>query len=226
MIALKNLAGAGGGTGATDAPQMLVNTAKAVTSIMDTFREEGQKIAAQALQDNNDFNIRKNFLDNAVGAISDLLQGQYNIMVLTDQEHDVEWGGPLKGRLLPMQLLDVQISGGKTVNFQVIVFDSGKYLRKGKWEEDSIKWFPDSAKMWKDVNMHLEFSPQPKKPTDGVPTLDDLQKNAATKQAAPPPTVSTQPANPIVASAGAVAGQALGPALGSIAGQALGLAKA
>ena len=184
-IALKNIAGdAVGGTGSPDAPQMLTEAADAVNTIMNVAREQAAKIKEQQRQDDNEFNIRKNFLENAIAAINDLLQGQYNIMVLTDQEHDIEWGGPLKGRLLPMDLLEVDIGNGKTVNFQVIVFDSGKYLRKGKWEEDSISWYPDSAKMWKDVNMHLEFSDQPKKPTDGVPNKEDLQKQAADKKTA------------------------------------------
>ena len=176
-IVLKTLAGA------IDAPQMLVDAAQAVTSIMDTVREEARKIAEQNRQDDNDFNIRKNFLENAVAAINNLLQGQYNIMLLTDQEKDIEWGGPLKGRLLPMDLVEVEVGGGRKVNFQVMVFDEGKYLRKGKWEEDSISWYPDSAKMWKDVNMHIEFSPQPKKSTDGVPTRDELKKKDEEKLA-------------------------------------------
>ena len=183
-VVLKNIAGAAGGSGSSDAPQMVVEAAQAVSTIMDIFREQARKIAEENRQDDNDFNIRKNFLENAVAAINDLLQGQFNIMVLTDQEHDIEWGGPLKGRLLPMDLVEVEISNGRKVNFQVMVFDEGKYLRKGKWEEDSISWYPDSAKMWKDVNMHIEFSAQPKKPTDGVPTRDELTKKEADKKTA------------------------------------------
>ena len=56
-------------------------------------------------------------------------------MICTDQQRDDFQN--LKGQILSMDLLDVEVSQGKIVNFEVYVFETGNYLRHGKYEQDS-----------------------------------------------------------------------------------------
>lgn len=117
------------------ATQAVVGVADAAAHIMDVARDEAAKCKEAAKNDDNEFNIRKNFLDNAVNSIKTATCGQYNIVICTDQQRDDFQN--LKGQILPMDLLDVELSKGKTVNFQVYVFDTGNYLRHGKYEQDA-----------------------------------------------------------------------------------------
>jgi len=118
--------------------------ADAASHIMDLFREEAKKNKEDARVSDNEFNIRKNFLVNAVNAIKEATMSQYNIVICTDQEHDDFQA--LTGQILPMDLLNVEISAGKFVNFQVYVFETGRYLRRGRWELDSWGWWGESKK--------------------------------------------------------------------------------
>lgn len=138
---------------------------------MDVARDEAAKTKEAARTDNNEFNIAKNFLDNAVNSIKEATCGQYNIVIATDQDKDDFQN--LKGQVLPMDLLDVEVSAGKTVNFQVYVFDTGNYLRHGKYEQDKW-WFYGESKKWYDpAAMHVDFKNAQKK-------LDPSQIKAAT----------------------------------------------
>lgn len=98
---------------------------------MDVARDEAAKCKAAADAGNNEFNVRKNFLVNAVNAIMEATYSQYNIVICTDQGHDDFQN--LKGQIHPMDLLNVEIGQGKVINFEVYVFDTGNYLRHGKW---------------------------------------------------------------------------------------------
>ena len=102
--------------------------ADAAAHIMDTVRVEFAKAMEVSRNDNNEFNIRKNFLDNAVSAVRKATLSQYNIVICTDQEHDDFQN--LQGQILPMDLVDVEVSQEKVVIFQVYVFDTGRYLRQ------------------------------------------------------------------------------------------------
>lgn len=123
--------------------------------IMDIVRDQNAKSKEASITDNNEFNIRKNFLDNTVDAIKTATGGQYNIVICTDQHKDDFQN--LKGRILPMELLEVEVSHGKFVNFEVDVFETGNYLRHGRWERDSW-WYFGQSKTWYDpFAMHVDF---------------------------------------------------------------------
>jgi hypothetical protein len=175
------VAGAGGSPADT-----VVDIAEAGAKISDIVRQEATKAAEQERTDDNEFNIRKQFLDNAVEAIKQATYSQYNIVICTDQEHDDFQD--LTGQVLPMDLIEVTVAQNKTVNFQVYVFETGKYLRRGKWERDFWWWFGEN-KTFYDVAMHVHFeNAQPKKSQDEIQTLIDAKaaqdKTAADAQAA------------------------------------------
>ncbi|KAL8784864.1 MAG: hypothetical protein Q9195_008857 [Heterodermia aff. obscurata] len=151
--------------------------ADAATHIMDTVRVESAKAAEASRNNDNEFNIRKNFLDNAVSAIHDATYGQFNIVICTDQAHDDFQA--LTGQILPMNLIDVEVAQGKIVNFQVYVFDTGRYLRHGKWERDHWWWW-GASKTWHDpAAMHVHFeTAQPKLDADGIKKKLDEEAKA------------------------------------------------
>ena len=166
------LSKAGGG----DPVQQVVEMAGAAEQIMQTVREESARAKEAARNDNNEFNIAKNFLDNAVNSIHDATYGQFNIVICTDQAHDDFQD--LTGQILPMDLIDVEVAQGKVVNFQVYVFDTGKYLRHGKWERDHWWWW-GASKTWTDpAAMHVHFEKaQPKLDADAIKKkIDDEAK--------------------------------------------------
>jgi hypothetical protein len=143
---------AGGGIG--DAAHQVVDVAQAAGQIMDIVRDETAKANEAARTADNEFNIRKNFLDNTVNAIKEATLGQYSIVICTDQSDDDFQ--ELAGQVLPMDLVDVEVGDGKTVNFQVYVFDTGKYLRHGRWERDAW-WYYGQSEVSYDVAMHVHF---------------------------------------------------------------------
>ena len=121
---------------------------------MDVFRDEAKKVKEAAHVSGNEFNNRKNFVDNAVNAIKEATMSQNSIVIYTDQEHDDFQA--LTGQILPMDLLNVEISAGKFVHFQVYVFETGRYLRRGRWERDAWSWWGESEK-FTDIFMHVHF---------------------------------------------------------------------
>lgn len=143
---------------------------------MDIFREQAAKAKEAARTADNEFNIRKNFLDNSVNAIKEATLSQFNIVICTDQERDDFQD--LTGQILPMDLIDVEVAQNKTVNFQVYVFETGKYLRHGKYERDHWWWWGENKKFFDPAAMHVHFEvAQPKKNPDEIKKLQD--KNAA-----------------------------------------------
>jgi hypothetical protein len=132
----------------------VVDVAQAAGQIMDIVRDETAKANEAARTADNEFNIRKNFLDNTVNAIKEATLGQYSIVICTDQSDDDFQ--ELAGQVLPMDLVDVEVGDGKTVNFQVYVFDTGKYLRHGRWERDAW-WYYGQSEVSYDVAMHVHF---------------------------------------------------------------------
>ena len=151
--------------------------ADAAAHILDTVRVESAKAKEAARNDNNEFNIAKNFLDNAVNSIHDATYGQFNIVICTDQAHDDFQD--LTGQILPMELIDVEVAQGKIVNFQVYVFDTGKYLRHGKWERDHWWWW-GASKTWHDpAAMHVHFEQaQPKLDAEAIKKKIDEEAKA------------------------------------------------
>lgn len=162
---------AGGGIG--DAAHQVVDVAQAAGQIMDIVRDETAKANEAARTADNEFNIRKNFLDNTVNAIKEATLGQYNVVICTDQADDDFQ--ELAGEVLPMDLVDVEVGDGKTVNFQVYVFDTGKYLRHGKWERDAW-WYYGQSNVFYDVAMHVHFEhAQPKLNPEQAQQQQDAQ---------------------------------------------------
>jgi hypothetical protein len=138
----------------------VVGVAQAAGQIMDIVRDETAKANEAARTADNEFNIRKNFLDNTVNAIKEATLGHYSIVICTDQSDDDFQ--ELAGQVIPMDLVDVEVGDGKTVNFQVYVFDTGKYLRHGRWERDAW-WYYGQSEVSYDVAMHVHFDhAQPK----------------------------------------------------------------
>ena len=129
--------------------------ADAITHIEETARAEAANLREAARQADNEFNIRKQFLENSVEAIRQATLSQYNIVIRTDQQHDDFQD--LVGEILPMQLIEVEVAKDKTINFQISVFQTGKYLRHGRWENDSW-WYWGYTKKWTDpAAMHVHF---------------------------------------------------------------------
>ena len=86
-------------------------------------------------------------------------RGHYNIVVCTDQRKDDFQN--LKGRVLSVELLELEISPGKVVNFEVYAFETGNYLRHGRWERDSW-WYAGESKIWHDpFATHVDFDSYP-----------------------------------------------------------------
>jgi hypothetical protein len=126
--------------------------------------------------DDNEFNIRNQFLQNAVAAIKTATCGQFNIVICTNQERDDFQN--LKGQILPMNLLNLEIAPNKFVDFQIYVFDTGNYLRHGKYETNYWQYFGESKKWYDPAAMHVDFDKAQTK-------LDPTQvaaANAASKQ--------------------------------------------
>ena len=148
---------------------------------MDVARSEAAKAKEAGRIDNNEFNIAKNFLVNAVSAIQDATCSQYNIVICTDQDKDDFQN--LKGQVLPMDLLDVEVSQGKIVNFEVYVFDTGNYLRHGKYEQNSW-WYWGQTKKWYDpAAMHVDFNKAQTKLDPTQVQKQQAQNTAQTKTA-------------------------------------------
>ena len=149
--------------------------ADAITHIEDVARAEADKLKEAARQADNEFNIRKQFLENSVEAIRQATLSQYNIVIRTDQQHDDFQN--LVGEILPMQLIEVEVAKDKMVNFQVSVFDTGKYLRHGRWENDAW-WYWGYTKKWTDpAAMHVHFETAQKK-LDPQQVKDAMDKKA------------------------------------------------
>ena len=87
-----------------------------------------------------------------------------------------------------MDLLQFTASSGKDYSFQAMVFDTGQYIRHGKWEPDHWTFFGDS-KSFKETftgTWHAEFNnARPKKNPDEVKKLQDenAKKDADAKAA-------------------------------------------
>jgi hypothetical protein len=187
----RTAASAGGGSGVGDIGGMVVGFAEAGAKISDIARQEAQKLKEQARNDNNEFNIRKQFLDNSISSIRTATFDQYNIVICTDQEHDDFQ--ELKGQILPMDLIDVEVRKDVFVNFQVYIFDTGKYLRHGKWERDHWSWWGENKKWTDPAAMHVHFeNAQPKKNADEIKALMD--KQAADQKAAADADAATKKA--------------------------------
>ena len=164
------------------ATQAVVGIADAAAHIMDVARDEAAKCKEVARNDDNEFNIRKNFLENAVNSIKTATCGQYNIVIATDQQKDDFQN--LKGQILPMDLLDVEVSKGKIVNFEVYVFETGNYLRHGKYEQDHWWYFGESKKWFDPAAMHVDFNNAQKKLDPAAIKKQQGDQTAAQKTAA------------------------------------------
>lgn len=140
------------------------------------MREEAARNKDAMRQEDNEFNIRKSFLDDAVNALQVATCGQFNIVICTNQEHDDFQD--LEGRILPSKLLDLEIAPNKTVNFEAYVIDTGKYLRHGKYERDHWWYWGETKKFYDPAAMHVHFDKaRPKLNPDDVKKQQD--KNAA-----------------------------------------------
>lgn len=171
--------------------------AEAGKHLSDIARQMAEDLKEQARNNDNEFNIRKQFLDNSVNAIKEATYGQYNILICTDQAHDDFQN--LEGQILPMDLIDVEVRKDTFVNFQVYVFETGKYLRRGKWERDYI-WYFGNNKKWTDIFMHIHFEvAQQKKDPNEIKALED--KQAADQKAAEEAAAATKKAEEDAAAA-------------------------
>ena len=184
---------------------------------MDVARDEAAKCKEAARTDNNEFNIRKNFLVNAVNSIMEATCSQYNIVICTDQDHDDFQN--LKGQILPMDLLNVEVATGKVVNFEVYVFDTGNYLRHGKWEQDSW-WYWGQSKVWHDpAAMHVDFNNAQKK-LDATAIKKQQDDDAAKTKTAAAATAASQSTQAATAKVQAPANAADAPSQAADAAQA------
>jgi pullulanase/glycogen debranching enzyme len=90
-----------------------------------------------------------------------------------------------------MELLGVEVGKGKVINFEVYVFDTGDYLRHGKWEQDSW-WYWGQSKVWKDpAAMHVDFN-NPQKKLDATAIKKQQDDDTAKKATAAAATAASQ----------------------------------
>jgi hypothetical protein len=63
-----------------------------------------------------------------------------------------------------MNLLNLEVAPGKTNNYQVYVFDTGNYLRHGKYETNAWQYWGESKKWYDPAAMrkNLRSPPAPK----------------------------------------------------------------
>jgi hypothetical protein len=146
--------------------------ADAAAHIQEVTRQIAAKNKEDMKDENNEFNIRNQFLSNAVNAIREATFAQFNIVICTDQEHDDFQD--LQGQILPMDLLNLEISAGKFVNFQVYVFDTGKYLRHGKYEGNYWQFWGNTKKFYDPAAMHVHFdNAQTKRDANAIKAQQD-----------------------------------------------------
>ena len=127
---------------------------------MDVARDKAAKCKEAPRTSDNEFNLRKNFLEIAVNSIKVAACGQYNIVVATDQSRDDFQN--LKGQMLPMDLLDVEVAKGKSSTSKSTSSKPENYLRHGKYEQDH--WYYGESKKWYDpAAMHVDFNNAQKK---------------------------------------------------------------
>lgn len=125
------------------------------------MRDQAAKHKAVKDQEYHEFNIRKNFLDSAVNALRVATCNQYNIVICTDQKRDDFQ--KLEGRILPIDLINLEISPGRFISFEVYVFETGNYLRHGKWERDHWWYWGQTKTFYDPFAMHVHFEKaQPK----------------------------------------------------------------
>jgi hypothetical protein len=124
--------------------QSVVGMADAASHIQDVATKIAAVNKENMRNEDNEFNIRNQFLSNAVNAIKDATCSQFNIVICTNQEHDDFQN--LQGQILPMNLLNLEIAPNKFVDFQIYVFDTGNYLRHGKYEGDYWQFWGQSKK--------------------------------------------------------------------------------
>lgn len=73
-----------------------------------------------------------------------------------------------------MDLLNLEISAGKFVNFQVYVFDTGKYLRHGKYEPNYWQFWGNTKKFYDPAAMHVHFdNAQTKRDANAIKAQQD-----------------------------------------------------
>ena len=86
-----------------------------------------------------------------------------------------------------MDLLNLEISPQKFVNFQVYVFETGKYLRHGKYERDYWWWWGNNKKFFDPAAMHVHFEVAQKKLDAGAIKAkidEEKKKNEEAKKVA------------------------------------------
>jgi len=169
--------------------QIVGSIADVAAHIEDVMRDEAARNKEDMRQEDNEFNIRKSFLDNAVNALQVATCNQFNIVICTNQEHDDFQD--LEGRILPSRLLNLEIAPNKTMNFEAYVFDTGKYLRHGKYERDHWWYWGETKKFYDPAAMHVHFDKaQSKLNPDNIKRQQD--KNAADAKTAADAAATTQ----------------------------------
>ena len=186
--------------GMADAAQHI----QAVTTAMAAQNKENMR------NEDNDFNIRNQFLQNAVNEIKRVTCSQFNIVICTNQEKDDFQN--LKGQILPMNLLNLEIAPNKFVDFQIYVFDTGNYLRHGKYETNYWQYWGQSKKWYDPAAMHVDFNNAQKKldPSQVQAANDAAKKTNATAAAANAASTAVQQ-TASVANAATVATQGTNP---------------
>jgi hypothetical protein len=96
-----------------------------------------------------------------------------------------------------MDLIDVKLTDGETIKFQVYVFDSGEYIRTSTNSQtdpamkgDSIYFWPTEAKQaWADkdssgnpAGFHFKFTEKKKLSVKGLQSLKEAQKKFGGKK--------------------------------------------
>lgn len=188
---IRSAASVGSGSSAGDID--IVSIAEAGTKLAEIALHEAEKLKDQARNDDNESNIRKQFLGNAISFLRTATFDQYNIVICTDYEHD-EFQD-LQGQILLLKPIDVEVKKDVLVNFKVYIFDTGIYVRYGKRGREDWSWWGESKERIDPVAMQLYFeNAQPKKSAEDINTLMNkggaqnataaTDADASTKQAA------------------------------------------
>ncbi|POS74932.1 hypothetical protein DHEL01_v206668 [Diaporthe helianthi] len=159
----------------------IVGIAPASAKISQVAHQEAEKLKDKAQNEDNESSIRRLFLDNAISSVRTATFDQYNIVICSDQEND-EFHD-LQGQILPMDMVDVEVTKDAFVKFKVYVFDTGRYIRHGKMDGDHWRWWDESKIQTDPVPMQVHFeNAQPKKNACEINTF--MGKQAADRKAA------------------------------------------
>lgn len=137
---------------------------------------KAEQDAAQRKIDSNKHVLAAAFLDNVGKALQGLILNQYNILIVSDIDSDVnEISDTLVTDSISLQI------GSETVQFLYVVADSGTYTKSGANGTDVVWWYPNDARKKSSTisggaSYTYTFTPRTKLPGKGLQPYDEAKQ--------------------------------------------------